>query len=304
MYAPLQGIIIPAATPFRPDGALDLDAFEFNMHRWTATGIRGIMCLGSNGEFRSLDDEESLAVIAAAGRCKGDKTLIVGVARESLSLTERFIDRVMALGVPIDYLSVLTPSYFASQMTDRVLCRYYTLLADHSPLPLLIYVAPKFTNGVKLSPEALAELADHPNIAGVKDTSSDMMAAYSDAAGGRADFQILAGSISNLMACLARGGQGGVVSAANYFPEGCARITDLYFGGDQLEAAAQYDRMRALIGATGGRYGTPGLKACMNLLGYHAGVPRLPLEPLDADTCREIACVLAKEGYPVEEVQP
>ena len=84
MYAPLHGITIPAVTPFRADGALDLDAFERNMEKWTATDNRGIMCLGSNGEFRSLDDEESLEVAKVASQTKGDKTLIVGVARESL----------------------------------------------------------------------------------------------------------------------------------------------------------------------------------------------------------------------------
>ena len=116
-------------------------------------------------------------------------------------------------------MSVLTPGYFKNLMTDHALIDYYQAIADFSPYPVLIYCAPGFANAVRISPEALRILADHPNIAGIKDTSPDMMSAYMDCVGGRDDFQVLAGSLNNFFLCTLRGGKGGILSAANYFAE-------------------------------------------------------------------------------------
>jgi len=295
----LRGIIVPAATPFTPQEEIDFQGISYNCARWRATDICGVMCLGSNGEFRSLSDDESLDVIKIFSERLTDKTLIAGVGRESLYHTLEFIERVEQSGASVDYYSVLTPGYFSSSMTDNALHGYFTAIADHSPRPILLYVAPKFANGVKISPQLLKDLADHPNIAGLKDTSDDMMDAYLDAVSGRDDFTILAGSIATLLKCLSRGGAGGVVSAANYFPEACSSVTSHFFSGNIAQAQAEYDILRTLIGSTGGKYSTPGLKACMNLLGYQAGIPRRPLLPLDHTIVKELRNQLESKGFSV-----
>lgn len=291
----LRGVIIPAATPFDEHGDISIRMMEENYEKWNRTPVCGYMCLGTNGEFKSLSDEESLLVIRRTACLKGKKTLIAGVGRESLRLTLDFIRKVAALDADIDYLSVLTPSYFGKLMDDAALCEYYKTVADQSPIPILIYVAPGYANGVALSPSALATLAGHPNIHGVKDTSKDMMVDYMLKAGQREDFTVLAGSLQNLVTCLAFGGSGGVVSAANYFPEECARITELYFSGLRDEALDYYIRLQKLVKKSGARYGVAGLKACMNLMGYSAGVPRLPVMPLTREKTEAIGEILKAE---------
>ncbi len=295
MNEKLKGIIIPAATPFDERGEVSVPMMEKNYKKWGGTGIRGYMCLGSNGEFKSLTDEESLLVIRNAIRLKGEKTLIVGVGRESLHHTLQFIDRVAALGGGIDYLSVLTPSYFAGLMTDEALYGYYKAVADYSPVPILIYVAPGFANSVIVSPSVLGRLAEHPNICGVKDTSKTMMTSYMVSAGGRDDFSILSGSLGTMMTCLSFGGSGGVVSAANYFPDRCAHLTDLYFAGREKEAFAYYVRLQRVVGRTGARYGLAGLKCCMNLCGFAGGDPRLPVRPLSEEQTAGIRKLLVEK---------
>lgn len=237
------------------------------------------MALGSNGEFRSLSDEEALAVIQAAAEVKApDKILIAGVGRESLYQTLAFIRRVADARTAVDYLSVLTPGYFKNLMTDDALIDYYQAIADFSPYPILIYCAPGFVNDVRISPEALRILADHPNIAGIKDTSPDMMSAYMGCVGGRDDFQVLAGSLNNFFLCTQRGGKGGILSAANYFPETCV---EFYRGIREADQTASEDFMRRLKEAakeTGGKAGVAGVKAVMNLMGYHGGMPRKPVQ--------------------------
>lgn len=296
MNEKLKGIIVPAITPFDKDGNIIIPWMEVNFAKWTSTGIRGIMVLGSNGEFRSLSDDESITVIENAVRLKGDKALIVGVGRESLQHTIEFIERIKKYIYGIDFISVLTPNYFGRKISGEGLYAYYKVIADKSPVPVLIYVAPSYANGVIIPPDILAKLADHPNIAGIKDTSRDQLTNYMVYAGGRDDFDIMSGSIGTIMTDLFFGGPGGVVSAANYFPAECAHLTDLYFAGKTDECIAYYKGLYKLINATGGKSGIASVKATMNLLGFKAGEPRLPLQPLDAVEIERIREILREAG--------
>ncbi|MDR2896050.1 MAG: dihydrodipicolinate synthase family protein [Propionibacteriaceae bacterium] len=289
----LRGIIIPAASPFQADESLDIAGLEANLARWDGTDVVGYMVLGSNGEFRSLSDDESRQVIATAVGRSSEKTLIVGIGRESLHETLAFMRSIEPLADRIDYYSVLTPSYFAKLMDSAALEDYYLAIAEASPLPIMLYVAPGFANGVVVEPALLAKLADYPNIAGVKDTSPTMMADYMAAAGGRDDFTILAGSLNNIMAALDHGGPGGVVSAANYLPEACARLTTLYHAGDHEGAKHHYEQLQTLAKATGAAHGVAGLKACMTARGFAAGAPRRPVQALDGPTQAALAETLA-----------
>lgn len=292
MNEKFRGIVIPTVTPFDDEGALNVAMLEDNFARWNETTVRGYMVLGSNGEFRSLSDDESLMVVGRARELKADKTLIVGVGRESLRLTLAFLDKVTGLGPGVDYVSVLTPHYFAKLMDDQALVDYYIAVADHSPVPVLLYVAPGFANSVVVSPAALRSLASHPNIHGLKDTTPAMMLDYFLVAGRRDDFTILAGSLSTLLPGLMLGGPGGVVSAANYFPAQCAEITDLYFAGEQEKAIERYVELQRVVKQTGARRGIAGLKCCMNLCGLSGGRPRLPVKPVSAREESEIRSVL------------
>ena len=297
MQEKLRGIIIPAITPFDDSDEFSAQMLTENYEKWNRTDVRGYMALGSNGEYRMLDDNESLDVVKAAASARDPKkTLIVGVGRESLHQTLHFIDRVEDLDAGIDYVSVLVPHYFAGLMTDRTVINYYTAIADHAKLPVLLYCAPSFANGVTISAEAVRILADHPNILGIKDTSKNMMDAYMDAAGGREDFDIMAGSVSNLIRCYERGGAGGVVSAANYLPQECADIYNA-FQSDGIEAAAAAcSSVQALARKTGARGSVAGVKCTMNLLGYAGGNPRKPLLPVDPETEAEYAAALREAG--------
>ena len=294
MIEKLRGIVIPVATPFDDQGALSVTMIEDNFIRWNKTNVRAYMVLGSNGEFRSLSDGESLTVVERALELKADKTLIVGVGRESLRLTLAFLDKVTGLGPGVDYVSVLTPHYFAKLMDDEALVDYYGAVADHSTVPVLLYVAPGFANSVVVSPAGLRSLASHPNIHGLKDTTPAMMVDYFLSAGGRDDFAILAGSLNTLLPCLMLGGCGGVVSAANYFPAQCAEITDLYFAGAQQKAVERYLDLQRVVKQTGARRGVAGLKCCMNLCGFSGGRPRLPVRALSAQEESNMRAVLVR----------
>ena len=171
MNSRLNGITIPVVTPFDDEENVDTDALVHNLTLWNDTAVAGFMVLGTNGEFRSLDDEDSRRVVATAAAHKGTKNLVVGVGRESTKRTIDFIASLEPWYDHIDHFSVLTPNYFAKLMDGVALEKYYTDIADASPLPILLYVIPGSANGVTIPDKVLATLADHPNIVGIKDTS-------------------------------------------------------------------------------------------------------------------------------------
>lgn len=280
----LKGIIIPAVTPFDSDGELRLDWLRSNYSKWNKTGVSGYMALGSNGEFRSLSDDEAFEVIKTASEAAAeDKLFIAGVGRESLNQTLKFIGRLEKSKIAIDYIAVMTPGYFKSAMTDEALIDYYQTIADNSSYPILIYCAPKFVNGVFISPKALQHLANHKNIAGIKDTSADMMEEYMKAVGGRDDFEVFSGSLGNIMTCFRYGGKGGIISSANYFPDTCAKLYEIYEHNGMEEATEYCNRLKQLAKYTGGSYGVAGVKEVMNIMGYAGGLPRKPVLPCNKE---------------------
>lgn len=292
----IDGIVIPVITPFDDNERLNLNMMEFNFNYWNKTDIKGYMCLGSNGEFRSLSDQESLIVIQAAAKLKGkDKCLIAGVGRESLYQTLKFVDKIQEQQLKIDYISVLTPNYFKKLMTDKSLIQYYLDIANYSSYPVLAYCAPDYANSVNISIETLKVIAKHPNIVGIKDTSKDMMTKYMDVVGHRDDFMVIAGSLNNIMECLEKGGSGGVISAANYFPEMCAKLINIFQEEGIVCAKKYYDTLKVIVQNTGAVGGIAGIKYCMDLIGLKGGNPRRPILPLEPELKTKVADAL--KGY-------
>ena len=288
----LKGVFPPMMTPFREDQTLDTDALAYNVDKYNETDIAGLMPLGSNGEFRSLDDEESLQVVRIVRKyLKPGKSLMVGAGRESAYSTVGFARSVADEGA--DFISLLTPYYFLKQMNDDAMLRYYTYVADRSPVPVLVYCAPKFSGGLVISPAVISRLAEHPNIVGMKDTSAEPIEGYVDAAKGK-DFHVLAGTINKYYEALCVGGVGGVLSAANYLPQQCCRIQALFESGKREEAQRLAEAIKALTKQCSGSSGIPGTKACMTLMGFRGGYPRLPLAPIPDEEVARIAEALKK----------
>ena len=291
----LSGIFPPCMTIFDEHENVAYDNIAENIERYNQTNLKGYMPLGSNGEFRSLSDEESVNVIDVYQQyTPSDKYLIAGVMRESAKATIEFIKKIADKRV--DFATILSPHYFVSYMTDDVLIKYYTVIAEQSPIPIMLYNAPKFAAGLKFSSRVIAELAEHPNIAGMKDTSSDDISFYVNAVPEGANFYVMAGTINKLYKGLEAGAIGGVVSMANYLPEMCCKLQELYEAGNIVEAQKLDVYARELSSKAAGKFGVAGVKAAMDLLGYHGGAPRIPLLPLAEDKKAALKTVLEKEG--------
>jgi len=276
MKAELAGVFAPITTPFVNE-EVSLDHFRTNMRKYRESPLSGIFVLGSNGENKSLTESEKISLLEVVLAERGDPQLVMaGTGYESTRQTIAFSKKVAAMGV--DCVSVVSPSYFKKQMTDDTLIGLYTDVAEALEIPVIIYNAPGFT-GVTVSPKVIKALAPHPNIAGMKDSSTGNMSSYLQAAAG-ADFNVLAGTVSTMFPSMLLGATGGVVSLANAFPGPACDLYDKYRSGDLEEARKLHYRLYALNQAVSGSFGVAGVKYAMELGGFNGGNPRKPLLPL------------------------
>ena len=203
--AKLAGVFAPICTPFAANEDVDHGALQFNLARYAESGILGYLALGSNGENRSLTEDERRRVLDDVVRHKGPGQMVLaGAAYDGQREAEGFLAAAADLGA--DFGLVLSPGYFRAQMTDEVLYRYFSGLADEARIPLLLYNAPGFC-GVTLSPDLVGRLAAHPNIVGLKDSASRGIESFLQFQG--PSFQVLAGSANFLMPAMLGGSPGG-----------------------------------------------------------------------------------------------
>jgi dihydrodipicolinate synthase/N-acetylneuraminate lyase len=142
------------------------------MDRYSLTPMSGMVLLGSTGEAVMLSDEESReALRVARNATTPEKVLLAGVGRESVIETLRLADYAAELAY--DAVLVRTPHYYRKQMRNREMLTYYQAVADRSPLPVLLYSVPSCT-AYDLPIEVVGELARHPNIVGMKDSSGNV----------------------------------------------------------------------------------------------------------------------------------
>jgi 4-hydroxy-2-oxoglutarate aldolase len=168
----LQGILPPITTPFYPDGNVYFKKLEHNVERYSRTPVAGIVVLGSTGEAIMLSSQEQRDVLKVARETAApNKVLVAGTGVESAIQTLRLTEYAAELGY--DVAMVRTPHYYKKQMAPANLLAFYRTVADRSPLPVIIYNIPQAT-GYDIPAEIVIELAEHPNLIGIKESSGDV----------------------------------------------------------------------------------------------------------------------------------
>jgi len=165
----LHGILPPITTPFYPDGSVYFKKLEHNVECYSKTPVAGIVVLGSTGESILLSDQERRDVLKCAREhAAPDKVLVAGTGIESALETLRLTEYAALLGY--DVAMVRTPHYYKRQMLPANLLAFYRTVADRSPLPVIIYNFPQAT-GYDIPAEVVIELAEHPNLIGIKESA-------------------------------------------------------------------------------------------------------------------------------------
>ncbi|XP_075613621.1 4-hydroxy-2-oxoglutarate aldolase, mitochondrial [Balearica regulorum gibbericeps] len=292
----LRGIFPPLATPFSPTQEVDYARLEGNLCRYASIPFRGLVVLGSNGEYPYLAPRERLELVSCVRRAlPKDRLLLAGSGCESTQATIELTVSMAEAGA--DVALVVTPCYYRGAMTSAALVQHYTEVADASPIPVVLYSVPANT-GLDLSLEAVLTLAQHPNIVGIKDSGGDITRMGLMVHKTRQeDFQVLAGSAGFLLASYALGASGGVCALANVLGAPLCQLDRLCREGRWQEARDLQHRLIEPNVAVTHRFGIPGLKRAMEWFGYYGGPCRAPLAPLSPPQVEELRGTFSANGW-------
>lgn len=275
----LKGIYAPIPTPFGTDGEIDWNSFKENLQWWGKSSLQGLAVAGTNGEAVLLDaDEKAKAFSFARENLPAKMQVIAGTGCESARATIRLNRSAAESGC--DAALVINPSFFKGSLDNDNLYNYFNHVAESSPLPIILYNMPRNT-ALNMSTSLVVRLSAHPNIAGIKDSSGNIVQIGEIINKSADDFAVLAGSANFLLPSLVLGASGGTLALANIMPEECVQIQKLYEAGCLDDAKNLQMKLLEINSAVTALWGVAGLKAAMDLLGLYGGPPRLPLLPLD-----------------------
>ncbi len=290
----LAGLYPPIPTPFTDDEKVAFDKLEFNLRKWIAQPLDGIVMPGSNSEATYLTQAERIQIWKVCAEVlKGTgKRLIAGTGVETTAETIELTQKAAELGAGAAL--VLPPFFYKQSLTHDVLVAHYRAVADASPIPLLVYNVPAFT-GIDFAPATLLAMAEHPRIVGVKDSSANVVK-IARVLGARPDFQVFAGTGSALLPFLSLGAVGGIMALANIAATPLRQVVDVFLAGRREEAAKLQLSLAEINDAITARFGVPGLKYAMDRVGFFGGPTRRPLLPLKPDARAEIDRLIKSAG--------
>ena len=224
--------------------------------------------------------------------------MLVGTGAESTRATVQRSQ--VAQNLHADALLVLAPFYNRASMTPSILEKHFRTVADAVDVPVYIYNIPQVT-GITHSSQWLANIAPHPNIAGMKDSSGDIMTLTETLRLVPPTFNALTGNAPTLLPALSVGAQGAILAVANVAPEACKAVIRAFGKGQLEQARALQYRFNPLAYAVTRDYGIAGLKAVARARGFSVGYPRAPLQDVNLEDVKKLEVMLA-ELLPQQEV--
>jgi 4-hydroxy-2-oxoglutarate aldolase len=286
----LAGLLLPVTTPFKANEDIDLAGLDANMQRWNASGVTGYVALGSTGERANLDEREYLQLIEAARRATPETlTFIAGAGQQSTRGTISEVKRAAASGA--DAVLVITPSFYRSAITQAALIDYYSAVADAANVPVLLYSMPDLT-GVVIEPDTAANLCQHPNIIGMKDSSNDVERFSRTVQMVDPNFAMMIGNGTVFADALRAGARGGILAVGCCAPDICLDVFRAIQADESDRATQLQNRLTPLARAVTKTYGIGGLKTAMEMAGYVGGQVRAPLRRPKTEACAEIEQLL------------
>lgn len=286
--------MVPAVSTFHANGDIDRTKFAANLDAHLAHGVDGVLVAGSSGESALLDDDDRRTLLAIAREhVPANKWLLAGVGSES---TRQTIARARdAKSAGATAALVISPHYFLKRMTEAALLKHFRMVADESPLPVMLYNMPAYAH-VVLQPALVHEMAMHPNVIGMKDSAGNlpMFAQYLEAQSPK--FRVLTGSGGTVVPALNAGASGAILAIALYAGPAVRLMFDAARAGRSDEAAAMQVRMTPIAMDIAGALGPAGIKAAMDLVGLYGGPPRSPLLSLSADELATVRTRLESAG--------
>ncbi len=286
-----RGVATALITPFC-DRRVDYEAFGGIIDAQIEAGIDALVVCGTTGEASTLTDEEQIDTIAfAVKRAAGRVPVIAGAGSNDTPHAIALCQGSCEVGA--DALLLVTPYY--NKTSQRGLIHHYSEIADSVTKPLILYNVPSRT-GLNIAPETYAALADHPNIAGIKEASGNIsvIADSISLVDGRLTFY--SGNDDQITPMLALGAEGVVSVLSNILPAETKKICTLFWEGKTKESAELQIRLLPLIRALFSDVNPIPVKAAMAMLGVCREELRMPLYPMEDGKREKLRALMEKAG--------
>jgi len=289
-----QGIATALITPLTENG-IDYDQFARLVDWQIESGINALVVCGTTGESSTLTDEEhrqaiEFVVKQAAGRVP----VIAGTGSNDTDYAIALTKHACEVGV--DAVLVVTPYY--NKATQAGLIKMYTMIADASDKPVIVYNVPSRT-GVNIEPATYAAIAKHPNIVAVKEANGNIGKIVQTAALIEGEMDLYSGNDDQIVPILSMGGIGCISVLSNLLPAETVQITDRFFRGDIVGAAALQKKYLPLINALFSEVNPIPVKAAMAAMGFCEDYLRLPLTPMSDSAKAVLLDEMRKVGLKV-----
>ena len=288
--SPFGTVLTAMVTPMHPDGAVDYDGVAELAKYLVANGNDGIVVNGTTGEAPTTSDDEKLHILAAVVDAVGDSAFVMaGVGTND---THHSIELAKAaVGVGANGLLAVTPYY--NRPPQAGIVRHFMALADSVELPIMLYDIPGRT-GTPIEPASLIELAEHPNIAAVKDAKGDLESVVDVLR--QTNLVWYSGDDGLNLPFLSIGAAGFVSVTGHLVGDRLRKLAETFWAGDIAGAIAINE---ALQPVSTGLFRTQGAiltKAALNELGLPAGPMRLPLVDATVEQPAQLRTDLAAGG--------
>ena len=286
-----KGMATAMVTPMTPEG-VDYEALGRFIDFQLASGINALVAVGTTGESATLTPEERKKVISfTIDRVAGRVPVIAGTGTNN---TLHAIDySVSAAQDGADALLVVTPYY--NKATQNGLIAHFTAIADKVDKPIILYNVPSRT-GCNLLPATVEKLAEHPNVAAIKEASGNMSQVVELFARCGDKIDVYSGEDGLTVPMLAMGGMGTISVLSNVIPKGAVEMTDAFFAGDLRKAAALQCRYLDLINLLFCEVNPIPAKAAVSAMGYGKEFIRLPLTPMEEGNRTKLLAEMRKQG--------
>lgn len=289
-----KGAATAIVTPMNEEG-VDYEAFGRLIDWQIAEGIDALVVAGTSGEGSTLTDEEHREVLRfAVQKTAGRVPVIGGTGSNDTAYAVDLTKYACSIGC--DGVLVVTPYY--NKATQSGLIKTFTVIADAAEKPVILYNVPSRT-GCNILPETMAVLADHPNIAAVKEASGNISQIAEIAALTRGKLDIYSGNDDQIVPLLSLGGMGVISVLSNILPKQTSELCARFFAGDAAGAAAMQLDYLPLIKALFCEVNPIPVKAATAALGFGANYVRLPLTPMEPAHERTLLALMREQGLRV-----
>jgi 4-hydroxy-tetrahydrodipicolinate synthase len=281
----LGEVLTAIVTPFHPDGSVNIEKFRELAAHLVDNGSDGLVVAGTTGESPTLSDDEKLELFAAALDAVGDRaTVVAGTGTYDTAHSAQLTAAADALGV--DAILVVTPYY--SKPPQRAIVRHFQEIAAATDKPVVVYNIPSRVI-VNIEPATIAELAEIPNVAAVKQAHGDLAEARAIVATG---LTLYAGDDNLIFPFLELGGMGGICVHTHVWGPQTKAMVRRYKDGDVAGARALNEEMQPAFDLLKVQTNPIAIKAALNLLGHEVGGYRLPMvEPTEQELEQVRSCL-------------